>query len=91
VTAKTRPCEICKALIDPERLEAVPATRLCTEHARQIAGFGGEFFITADHERTSKPGSLKRNYGGVNINKRRNADAMNRLRAEYERRRSEDS
>jgi hypothetical protein len=89
MSGKTRPCEICKELIDPERIEAVPATRLCTEHARQIQTLGGEFVVTAQHERTSKAGSLKRNYGGVDIQKQRNTEAINRLRAEYERSRSE--
>ena len=81
---KTRPCEICDELIDPERVEAVPATRLCTEHARLIQKHGGEFLLTAQHERTSKPGSLKRNYGGVDIQKERNTLALNKLRLEYE-------
>jgi hypothetical protein len=89
MVGKTRPCEICKELIDPERIEAVPAARLCTEHARQIQKHGGEFLVTAQHERTSKPGSLKRNYGGVDIQKARNTEAINRLRADYEQRRIE--
>ena len=37
-----RNCEICKKPIDPERADAIPDTRLCTEHARQIERFGGE-------------------------------------------------
>jgi hypothetical protein len=82
---KTRPCEICKELIDPERIEVVPETRLCTEHARQIQKYGGEFLVTARQERTSKPGSLKRNYGGVDIMKVRNERAIARLRADHER------
>ena len=86
---KTRPCEICRELIEPERVEAIPETRLCTEHARQIQKHGGEFLVTAQHERTSKPGSMKRNYGGVDIQKQRNTTALDRLRAEYERGQSE--
>jgi hypothetical protein len=81
----TRPCEICKRPIDPERIEFMPETRLCTEHAREIEKLGGEFLITARHERTSKPGSMKRNYGGVDIQKRRNTKALLKLRADYER------
>ena len=50
----------------------------------QIQKHGGEFLVTAQHERTSKPGSLKCNYGGVDIQKERNTEAINRLRAEYE-------
>jgi hypothetical protein len=85
MTDKTRPCEICKRLIDPLRIEFMPETRLCTEHAREIEKLGGEFLITARHERTSKPGSLKRNYGGVDIEKHRNTKALRRLKADYER------
>ncbi len=85
MSTKPRPCEICGQLIDPERLEVLPETRLCTEHARQIQNLGGEFRIVTSQERTSKPGSLKRNYGGVNIEKRRNRRALARLRADFER------
>ena len=81
MVGKTRPCEICKELIDPERVAAVPETRLCTEHARQIQKYGGEFLVTSSQERTSKPGSLKRNYGGVDIKKVRNSLAIEKLRA----------
>jgi hypothetical protein len=80
----TRPCEICQQMIDPERLEAVPDTRLCGEHARKIAKYGGEFRISASHDRTSKPGSLKQNYGGVTARKTRNHDAIEKMREEHE-------
>jgi hypothetical protein len=60
-------------------------------YRRYSLGFGGEFLITAHHEQTSKPGSLKRNYGGVDITRQRNTEAINGLRAEYERLQSEDS
>ena len=83
--SSTRPCEICKQPIDQERLEVLPETRLCTEHARMIQKFGGEFIVTATQERTSKAGSLKRNYGGVSTSKTRNLKAMERLREEFER------
>ncbi|WP_422924093.1 hypothetical protein [Singulisphaera sp. PoT] len=86
MSLKTRPCEICKTLIEPERIEAMPETRLCAEHARQIQKYGGEFVMTAQHERTSKVGSLKRNYGGVDIQKSRNTLALAKLRADSERR-----
>ena len=62
---KSRPCEICMQPIQPERIEILPDTHLCCDHARKIAKFGGEFTITAVRERTSKAGSLKKNYGGV--------------------------
>ncbi len=78
-----RPCEICNQPIEPERAEAVPETRLCASHAREIEKFGGEFVVTATWERTSKAGSLKRNYGGVTPQKTRNQKAMDQLRAEW--------
>lgn len=79
-----RRCEICKAPIEAERAEAIRDTRLCVEHARQIARYGGEFILTAVQERTSKPGSLKRNYGGIDTAKVRNHEAIHKLRADYE-------
>ena len=79
----TRPCEICRQPIPPGRAEAVPETRLCVEHARQIDQFGGEFRRTVVQERTSKAGSLKRSYGSASIHKTRNHEALEKLRAEY--------
>jgi hypothetical protein len=83
MSEKTRPCEICGQLIDPERVEILPETRLCGEHARQIEKFGGEFIVTSHLERTSKAGSLKRNYGGVTTTKTRNHEALRKLRDAY--------
>jgi hypothetical protein len=80
----TRPCEICRQPIDPERIDVLPETRLCAEHARMIEKHGGEFRVSISQERTSKPGSLKRNYGGVTTSKTRNHLAIEKLRAEYE-------
>lgn len=82
--AAVRFCEICKAEIDAVRAEHAPETRLCTEHARAIEKFGGEFITIATHERTSKQGSLKQNYGGVTTTRMRNVEAMERLRQEFE-------
>ena len=84
MSLKTRPCEICNALIDPERIEAVPETRLCKTHATQIVKYGGEFLLTASPERTSKVGSLKHNYGGVNIQKQRNTEALRKLKTDHD-------
>jgi hypothetical protein len=84
MSGKTRPCEICKQPIDAERIEAVPETRLCSTHAHQIQKYGGEFIVTATQERTSKAGSLKHNYGGVTTSKKRNEQALAKLRDEYE-------
>jgi hypothetical protein len=85
--AAIRACEICDEPIDPERAEALPGTRLCSEHAKAIAKFGGEFIVTVSQERTSKPGSLKRNYGGIDTAKSRNHEAIRKLREEFERQR----
>ena len=79
-----RLCEICKRTIEQDRAEAIPDTRLCTEHGREIARFGGEFVISAEQERTSKAGSLKLNYGGITTARSRNTAAVARLRDEYE-------
>jgi hypothetical protein len=84
MTGKSRPCEICGALIGPGRIEAVPETRLCVEHAKLIGKYGGEFIVTGTQASLGKGGSLKKNYGDVSVAKRRNTEALRRLREEYE-------
>jgi ribosome biogenesis SPOUT family RNA methylase Rps3 len=84
MAAKTRPCEICMKPIEAERLETIPETRLCLEHAEKIKKFGGEFVVTSTQERTSKPGSLKKNYGGVTPSMKRNHKAIEKLKDELE-------
>ncbi len=79
-----RPCEICNKLIEEERLEAVPQTKLCIDHAKAIQKYGGEFKLSGSYETTSKQGSLKLNYGGVNVIKTKNTDGIERLRRDYE-------
>ena len=81
----TRLCAICRQEIDPERVEVLPETRLCTEHARAIQKYGGEFKVTYHQESTSKVGSLKKNYGGITPNSHRNDDALRKLREDYHR------
>ncbi len=81
---KTRPCEICGQPIDPERVEVVPDTRLCVEHARLIGKYGGEFMVTGTQASLGKGGSLKKNYGDVSISKKRNLDALRKLREAHE-------
>jgi hypothetical protein len=81
-------CAICKQLINPERAEAIPETILCTQHAHEIAQFGGEFVTRVSHDKTSKPGSLKKNFGGVTTKKFHNDIAIRKLRAKYEDQRS---
>lgn len=77
-------CIVCKAEIEADRIQAIPATRLCVRHAREIERFGGEFKLSASQERTSKKGSLKVNYGGIATNSTRNEEALNKLLDEYE-------
>ena len=79
-----RGCEICKKPIETERAEAIPATRLCVHHAREIGEYGGEFRTVVNEDVTSKPGSLKKNYGGVTTYRRRNTEAVLRLRDAYQ-------
>jgi hypothetical protein len=83
MAGRTRSCEVCGVPIGAERAEALLETRLCREHARQVEKYGGEFVLTATQERTSKPGSLKRGYGSVLTSRRRNHEAVARLREEY--------
>jgi hypothetical protein len=61
-----RPCARCGAMIPAQRLEAIPETEVCVTCSAEI---GGEFKLVAVTERTSKPGSLKLNYGGITIKK----------------------
>jgi hypothetical protein len=65
---KTRPCRRCGTEIPVERIEALPETEICVGCSREI---GGEFEIRAVPENLSKTGSLKKNYGGWTIEKRR--------------------
>ena len=81
--SKPRRCEICKQPIDPERAEGYPETRLCTKHGEAIKHYGGEFLLTASQERTSKSGSLKINYGGIETQSTRNYEGIARLKDDY--------
>ena len=85
MTERVRGCEICGKMIEPERAEALPATRLCIEHGREIQKFGGEFKVTSRDIRTSKEGSLKKNFGGVDVSQSRNRDALEKLRDAFDR------
>jgi hypothetical protein len=82
---ETRPCEICGVTIDPERAADHPKTRLCEGHAKQIVKYGGEFIASGSVERTSKPGSMKKNYGGVSVSLRRNQQAIDKLKDDFDR------
>ncbi len=63
-----RPCKRCRTEIPEERLEAVPGTELCVKCSEEV---GGEWEYLAIEENLAKAGSLKKNYGGVAIYKRR--------------------
>jgi hypothetical protein len=84
MSEKLRLCAVCKNEIPAERREAVPDSWLCREHAARIEKYGGEFVLSTRQESLGKPGSLKKNYGGVHVTRRRNLAALERLQAEYE-------
>jgi hypothetical protein len=65
----TRWCERCKAPIPMERVEALPETRVCIKCAQALGG--SEFEVTIVSENLAKVGSLKKNYGGITVQKRR--------------------
>lgn len=66
--AKTRRCQRCQAEIPAERVEALPETRLCVRCSQDV---GSDFVVSVTQENVGKSGSLKKNYGGVHIQKRR--------------------
>jgi hypothetical protein len=68
MTSKRRFCQVCQAEIPAERIDALPETRLCIRCSQKK---GGDFVISMVPENLGKPGSLKKNYGGVHISKRR--------------------
>jgi hypothetical protein len=61
------PCARCRAEIPVERLEALPETIVCVRCAQAMGG--SEFRIEVVAEKTSKEGSLKKNYGGYSTRK----------------------
>ena len=61
-------CERCSTPIPPARVKAIPGTLLCFECSEEV---GGDFIYTARQENLGKAGSLKLNYGGVSITKKR--------------------
>jgi hypothetical protein len=66
MAAQGRPCERCKQMIPPERIEAMPDTRLCVKCSQEV---GGEFQLMVTPENLSKSGSLKKNYGSFEVKK----------------------
>jgi len=67
-TDETRRCEVCNAEIPAARVRALPGTWLCIECSEAV---GGDFVYTAKQENLGKAGSLKLNYGGVTVTKKR--------------------
>ena len=67
-TDEKRTCERCDAEIPPARVKALPGTWLCIECSEEV---GGDFIYTAKQENLGKAGSLKLNYGGVTVTKKR--------------------
>ena len=68
MSTKSRRCARCQAEIPSERLEVLPETRICVSCSRAV---GGEFDVTVVTENLAKTGSLKKNYGGISLRKRR--------------------
>lgn len=67
-TEERRTCERCDAEIPAARVKAMPGTWLCIECSEEV---GGEFVLIAKQENLGKAGSLKLNYGGVSVTKKR--------------------
>lgn len=67
-TEEQRNCEMCNAVIPPARVKALPGTWLCIECSQEV---GSDFVLVATQENLGKAGSLKLNYGGVSIKRKR--------------------
>ena len=86
MTIMLRKCEICRAWIEPERLDAAKRTNLCVKHAQEIGKYGGEFITVSQEDRSQKPGSLKINIAGVTTQMVPNPIAIEKLRKDFEER-----
>jgi len=67
-TDENRACERCDAPIPPARVKAMPGTWLCIECSEEV---GGDFVLIAKQANLAKEGSMKKNYGGISIEKKR--------------------
>ena len=67
-TDEIRRRERCNEIIPAARVKAIPGTWLCIECSQEV---GGDFQYIAKQENLGKAGSLKLNYGGVSITKKR--------------------
>jgi len=61
-------CERCQKRIPAARLRALPETRICVGCSSEV---GSDIAYAIEQERTSKPGSMKLNYGGITVRKYR--------------------
>ena len=66
--SEARACKRCRKEIPAERIEALPETQLCVRCSGEV---GSDFIVFAIPETTSKVGSLKKNYGGWTVRKKR--------------------
>lgn len=67
-TEERRTCERCDAEIPAARVKALPGTWLCLECSEEV---GSDFVYMATQQNLGKAGSMKLNYGGVSIQKKR--------------------
>jgi Prokaryotic dksA/traR C4-type zinc finger len=65
---QTRPCQRCGVMIPAGRIAALPETRLCIKCSEAV---GSDFVVSVSSENLAKTNSLKKNYGGINVRKRR--------------------
>jgi hypothetical protein len=73
---KVRFCVRCRQQIPAERAAAVPDTRLCVACSQTV---GNEFDLLISQENLGKAGSIKKNFGGVEIEKiRREIEPLER-------------
>jgi hypothetical protein len=82
---KVRFCEVCRRVIEAERLESNTKTRLCLRHGEEIEKYGGEFIGTGEQGSLGKATSMKHNYGDVTVTWRRNEEGIRRLMEDYDR------
>ncbi len=68
MSVKRRWCARCKSEIPSERVEFLPETRLCLPCSEAV---GSDFVLSFTQESLGKTNSLKKNYGGVSVKKRR--------------------
>jgi hypothetical protein len=76
-SAAKRPCEVCGNPIEAVRLEAVPDTRLCEEHAKQVNEF---IYVRQERVVRGKESSFKGTGVEITQKKIRNADGIRKLR-----------